>query len=152
MGHGYAKLGFGPQGIQGATGPVGPGLAPIVNTVYNQLKVFNTGTYQVVATYGIPNNSTVAVDTVVLMKQSTGLYAPNGAMFKLSGAWYRNGGSAAVEVKGPTILDANLNSSGTGWTAGLVLNVNTVEVRSVTNPSGTVTVTAMLQAIEGPQL
>jgi hypothetical protein len=88
----------------------------------------------------------------VIMKQSAGTSSPDGAMFKLSGAWYRDGGGVPVQIKAPTIVDSNPNANGPAWTAALALNGNSVEVLTTADATKTLTITVTIQGTEGTQL
>jgi hypothetical protein len=107
---------------------------------------------QTVASYPLSDDATTAIDAVVVMKQSAGPSSPDGAMFKLSGAWCRDSGGAPVQIKAPAIVDSNQNSQGPAWTAVLALSGNNVEVNTTTDATKAVTITVTIQATETLQL
>lgn len=98
-----------------------------------------------VATYALGTSTLTYINVVVLAWQPGG---PDAACFKLSGAWYRNGSSAPVQVKAPVVDESDANASGTAWTATLVLSGNNVNVRATGDTGKTIKWEVIRQGVE----
>ncbi len=96
--------------------------------------ITTTNATTAIETVALPDSAVTAVYAEISAHQKAGTSSPDGAEFQLKGVWRRDGG-APVQIKAPTVIDGNVNASGTGWTAVLLVSGNTVLI-NVTGDTG----------------